>query len=323
MIKYILLTLVILLALVVARLSIYTVDAAEYAYVTVLGRHVATFDGADAENGAGLKIGWPWPIQQVQRLDRRLQQFDLDPVELLTRDSAGKTIDKILLIEAYVCWKIASEEKVNDFVQSVGSTDRVKAILAPRVNSQIGAEIGQMQMDDLVNVPDGQENGLTRADVKTLELRNKLLDTLRPQVAGYGIELVDIRLRRFNHPASVRASIFSRIQSERKTKATKYKSDGERLAGDIISKAEAEVRENLAKARADEEKVKADADTEAMKIRNEAYSLDPEFYAFLKKMENLQNILGDKKTMLLLSTHRPLFESLFQPPRVKEEKKKG
>ena len=67
----------VLAAVVVGRLSLFTVDAAEYAYVTVLGRPVATFDGSDGDGGAGLHVGWPWPVQSVQRLDRRLQYFDL------------------------------------------------------------------------------------------------------------------------------------------------------------------------------------------------------------------------------------------------------
>src|SRR5689334_8157277 len=103
--KYLLPPLILIALAVVARLSFYTVDAAEYAYVTVLGQHRATYDGADPA-GAGLKFGWPWPVQQVQRLDRRLQQFDLPGFEQLTDDPKGKTTDKILLLEAYVCWKI-------------------------------------------------------------------------------------------------------------------------------------------------------------------------------------------------------------------------
>ncbi len=77
----------------------------------------------------------------------------------------------------------------------------------------------------------------------------------------------------------------------------------------------------LAEARADEVRIKGQADADAMRIRNEAHRQDPEFYAFLKKMEKLQAILGDNKTVLLLSTNRPLFESLFQPPRPEGEKK--
>src|SRR5882762_8242689 len=92
------------------RLSVYTVDAAEFAYVTVLGEHMATYDGSDGDSGAGLHAGWPWPARSVQRLDRRLQQFDLPATELLTHDPEGKTVDKMLLVDAYVCWRIARSE---------------------------------------------------------------------------------------------------------------------------------------------------------------------------------------------------------------------
>jgi membrane protease subunit HflC len=126
---------------------------------------------------------------------------------------------------------------------------------------------------------------------------------------------VDVRLRRFSHPAQVRDSIFDRIRSERQKKVTEFQSEGDRLARNIESKADAQVRETLARAKADEERLKGQADAEAMKIRDQAHRQDPEFYAFLKKMEKLQNILGDSKTVLLLSTHRPVFEALFQPPR--------
>src|SRR5215831_5510224 len=76
----------ILLLLMLLRLSVFTVDASEYAYLTQFGRHVATFDGGDAANDAGLHFCWPWPVQSVQRLDRRLQYFDLPGTELLTPD---------------------------------------------------------------------------------------------------------------------------------------------------------------------------------------------------------------------------------------------
>ena len=79
------------------------------------------------------------------------------------------------------------------------------------------------------------------------------------------------------------------------------------------------MREKLANARAEEEKIKAAEDIEAQKIRNDAYSQDVKFYAFLKEMEMLQSVLGDPRTMLLLSTHRQMFERMFQPPSVKAD----
>jgi membrane protease subunit HflC len=311
----------VLLALLLLRLSVYTVDAAEYAYITLLGKPLETYDGSDADKGAGLHVGWPWPIQTVQRLDRRLQHFDLPATEILTHDPDGKTIDKTLSIEAYVCWRIADRDAVDLFIRRLGTPEKARSIIGPRVGSLLGAAITQMAMDDLVSTEAGKEAGKTKVDDKMEYLRGQLLDGLRgPLRKDYGVELVDIRLRRFSHPAAVRESIFRRIRSERMKKVTEYESEGERQAKNIDSATEQKVRAQLAAARSEEEKLKGQADADAMRIRNQAHRQDPEFYAFLKKMEKLQSILGDNKTVLLLSTHRPLFDLLFEPPnpRLKE-----
>jgi membrane protease subunit HflC len=318
--KYILAPLAIIAALVVLRWSCYTVDAAEYAYVTVLGQHRSTFDGADRINGAGLKFGFPWPVQQVQRLDRRLQQFDLPELEQLTHDPVGNTIDQMLVLQAYACWRIPDAEAVDAFVKSIGSIEQAKPILTRSINSKLGAIVGQKRMNDLVNTSTDPISGKKRVDVTNEEIREILVAEVGKEVRAYGIELIDIRLRRFNHPVNVRGSIYDRIRTERRRAAARYESEGTREASDIVAKAEAAVRENLANAKAEEAKIKAAADIEANKIRNDAYGQDRQFYEFLKSMEQLQSIVGSERTMLLLSTHRPLFERLFTPPL---DKKKG
>ena len=126
---------------------------------------------------------------------------------------------------------------------------------------------------------------------------------------------MDIRLRRTNHPEAVRQAIFARIRSEREKKVAEYRSEGDKLAADITSAADRKSRDIRSEARATEKKLKGQADAEADQIRNRAQGKDPEFYAFLKKLEEYQRILGDNKTMLLLSSHRELFDVLFQPPR--------
>ncbi|GEM_PF-3679042 len=192
------------IALVLVRWSFYTVDAAEFAYVTVLGEPTATFDGASGDGGAGLHVGWPWPIQTVQRLDRRLQQFDLPATELLTHDPEGKTIDKMILVEAYVLWRIADRDAVDRFVKRLGSPERARSILGPRINGQLGAAVAQLRMDDLVSVDAGAQPGATRVDDTLSRLQAKLLDGLRVPVHDeYGIELVDIRLRRITYPSAL------------------------------------------------------------------------------------------------------------------------
>jgi membrane protease subunit HflC len=301
-------------AILLVRWSFFTVDAGEFAYVTVLGRPVATYDGSDP-NEAGLNFGWPWPIQSVLRLDRRTQLFDLPTTELLTHDPDGKTIDKTLSVEGFVLWRIADRDAVDRFIKRLGTAQRAREVLAPQINGKLGAAIGQMRMDDLVSTDPGP-NGGTRVDESMRKLRSGLLDSLAKQVREeYGIDLIDVRLRRFNHPSEVRASIFERIKSERGKKVTEYLAEGDRQARNIETKADAETRELLARARFEEESIKSKADTEALKIRNQAQSQDPEFYAFLKQMEKLQSALGDSRSTLLLSTHRSIFDLLFNPPR--------
>jgi membrane protease subunit HflC len=202
---------------------------------------------------------------------------------------------------------------VDRFIRRLGTPDRARTILGQRLNSQLGALVGQMRMDDLITT--ATDKGEHRVDRTMEALRQRLMAGLLTQARDeYGVELVDVRLRRFNHPQQVRESIFERIKSERNRKAAYYASEGSKKAADIKTEAEEKVRDLLAKARAQEKVLKGDAETEADRIRNRAHSQDPEFYVFLKKMEKMQSVLGENKALLLLSTHRPIFELLFAPP---------
>jgi membrane protease subunit HflC len=307
-------TLIILAA--IGYSSCFAVERTEYVYVTEFGRPVATLDG---ETEAGLHFKYPWPIQAIQRLDRRIQVFDLAGAELLTHDASGDTIDKTLTITAYVCWKIADRAGVDRFIRTVGSAERAEAILSQRISGRLGAAIGRMKMEDLISVVSARA-GEERMD----QLSQRLLTSndggaenegLQASArADYGIELVEIRLRRFNYPPQVREAIFDRIRSERNRKVADYQSEGAQLAENIKSQSEADARVLLANARADEQRLKGEADAESDRIRNAAQSKDVGFYTFLKKLEEYQRILGDNKSMLLLSSHRGLFDLLFDPP---------
>lgn len=308
--------LVLVLVLLVLYSSVYAVDRGEFVYVTEFGKPIATFDGAlDAD--AGLRFKLPWPIQTVQRLDHRLQMFDLPGIEVVTPDTRGKTIDKTLTINAFVCWQIAGKDGVDRFVRKVGSPEWARKLLENHVNSRIQSEISNMPVEDLIS-----EAPPERVDERVDQLRQRLLrgrggpDNLQKQVADdYGIDIVDIRLRRFNHPPGVRSEIFQRIGSERYKKVADYESEGMRRAEDIKSAAEREARDILTMARAQEERLRKDADVKADEIRNQAHRQDPDFYAFLQKLDAYQKILGQTKDVLLLSTRHEMFDLLLKPPR--------
>jgi membrane protease subunit HflC len=299
------------------RLSLFTVDRTEYVYVTQFGRPIAVFDG-ESDEDAGLHVKWPWPVQNVQRLDHRLQQLDLQGAELLTRDPKEKTTDKTLTVDAYVCWRIAGKDGADRFIRAVGSSDRARTLLRQEIGSALGSAIAGLELDDLVSTEAG------RVDRQRDKLRDRLMhgrastegvDLQEHARQEYGIDIVDIRVRRTNHPPAVREAIFARIVSERNKKIADYASEGERQAQDIASAAERKSRDLLAEARASETSIKGRADAEADRIRNDAFRQDPEFYEFLKKLDEYQRILGDNKSVLLLSSHRGLFDLLFQPPK--------
>jgi membrane protease subunit HflC len=290
------------------RLCTFTVDRAEFVYLTQFGRHVRTYDGADSDD-AGLHWRWPAPIQTVHRLDRRLQVFDLPGIELPTRDVEGHTIDKMLTLDAYVCWRIADKESVDLFLRTVGTPEQAQVILTQHISSELGAEISQLRLDHLVSTEGG------RVERERESLRQRLLSADGGRASReYGIRVVDIRLRRANHPPQVRAAIFRRIESERERRVADYESAGRKQAADIRSKTDKEVADLKADADAEQRRIMGEADTRADRIRNAAHGKDVEFYTFLKTLETYKSILGDNKTTLLLSTHREMFRLMFDPP---------
>jgi membrane protease subunit HflC len=202
---------------------------------------------------------------------------------------------------------------VDTFIRSVGTPEGARTILVQRINSELGAAIGQMELDDLISAK------VNHVDEERAKLRQRLLDegsqplreTARKQ---FGIEVVDIRLRRANHPEGVRQAIFDRINSERERRVAEYQSKGQQEASRISSENEFKVNKLRAEAEAEAVRLRGQADAEADRIRNTAAQQDPQFYAFLRKLDDYQRILGDNKTMLLLSTHREIFDTLFQPP---------
>ena len=179
-----------------------------------------------------------------------------------------------------------------------------------------------MELDDLISTDTttgDHGNPVLRVDAKREKLKKTLLDEGEPSLRttaldDYGIEIVDVRLRRTNHPPAVRQAIFDRIISEREKKSADYRSEGEKQAADIKSASDRKVAELRTEADAEALRLRGHADAEADRIRADAARQDPQFYAFLKKLEDYQRILGDNKTMLLLSTHRDLFDTLFNPP---------
>ncbi len=295
------------------RSALYSVDYSEFAYVTRFGEPVLTQDG---RTDAGLHLKWPWPVDAVLRIDGRMQAFDLPAVESLTRDATTKTVDKTLAVDAFMTWRIPDAAAADRFIRTVGTAEQAKRILGPRINGRLAAIISTMPLDDLIAVADE-----AKIDERTERLRVQLLSDRDRVRTDYGIEIVDLRVRRFSYPEAVRASIAERIRSERARKVADYESEGRKMAADIASAAEKDARNIEAQARAKKQVIEGQADVDADRIRNEAHAKDPEFYTFLQKLKAYQTMLSETRDVLLLSSQHPLFDLLLTPPAKAKEKK--
>ncbi len=348
MTRYAFIPLLLLLALW-GRTALYAVDQAEFVYVTRFGEPIVVHDGA---SDSGLHFKLPWPIDSVQRIDRRVQSMDLPAVEVLTRDR-GSAVDRAsagatLTVDATVTWKIPNAKAADQFFRSVRTPEQARKILGPLVNGRLSAVVSTVPVEYLIDVVDVQmalagvtgiaavwfadtefraadyqvieervervrrrslgEEGLTGGSPLTAEnLRARALDE-------YGIEVVDVRIRRFSYPEAVRAKIAERIRSERDKKAADYESEGRKRASDITTDADRIARTTEAEARARKTIIEGEANADAARIRAEAYAQDREFYLFLESLRSFQGVLANTRDVLLLSTKHPLLKPLSGPP---------
>lgn len=328
-----------------ARTAFYTVDTAEFVYVTRFGHVEAVHDGG---SDAGLHLKAPWPVDSVLRIDRRVQSFDLPAVEALTRDPVTRTVDKTLAVDAFVTWKIPDAGAADRFVKTVRTPEQAKKILAPLINGRLAAVISTMPIEDLIGVTDtqttlaavgggavmGHAEASFRADDSRLiderneRVRRRLLgeesltggaadaaDGLRAKaLAEYGIAVIDVRVRRFSYPEAVRSSIAERIRSERAKKVADYESDARKRAADITTDADRAARIIEADARAQKTVIEGQANADAARTRAAAYAQDREFYLFLEQLRSFQAMLADTRDTLLLTTKHPLLRIIQGPP---------
>lgn len=294
--------------LIVGYSCLHMVDFAEYAIVSRFGRHDRIFDGS-LPGEAGLHFKFPWPIETVRAVPRSLFALEMPPAELLTRDAQKNTIDRTLTIDSFVAWRIPDSASAERFARRVGILEEARQILTQRISSELGSIVGGLELKDLLDNEDGK-----RVPVQREKIRSRVLEKLRPFEEDFGIRIADFQVRRVGYPSAVRQAIYDRIISEREKKAAEYMSQGEQEAAKIRSDGEKMASEIRSGAEAEAIKIRAQAESEADRLRNQAFKSDPEFYGFLRKLEEYGKILGDNKTTLFLSTKRELFDLLLNPP---------
>jgi membrane protease subunit HflC len=263
--------------LILCYLSVYSVRETEFVLVTQFGRPVRTV------TDAGLKA--KWFFQTAIYFDRRLRVYDPRPSEFLTRDK------KNVVIENYVLWKIQDPDR---FVQTVGDATAAEMRLHDIIWSGLSAALGTHDLDSIV--------GTEPDKVQTASMLDNLTAlTDRAALDQYGIDVVDVRIKRLNLPEQNKQSVYARMRAERERIARQYRAEGEEQALSIRADADRQKEEILSLAYKQAENIKGQGDAESTRTYGLAYSKNPSFYKLLRTLESYKKVLDDKTTAILSS----------------------
>lgn len=265
--------------LFVATLMVYKVDVTEYAVVTKFGNPV------NVSENPGLKVKLPDPVQSVQKLDKRVQVYQTNSIELLTLDKKSVSLDY------YGAWKITDPVL---YLKTVKDQIGAEARLTDVFSSSLGVQLGKYNLDQLVNT-----------NAEELQLDTVITDAVtyaKEKAAEYGIEVVDAQIRVLNFPEANKQSVYDRMSAEREQMAQKYRAEGSEEAAKIRADAEKEQKLILAEAYQQEQQIKGEGDAEAIRIYGEAYQKDPEFYEFIRTLETYEKTIDGNTTLILPST---------------------
>jgi modulator of FtsH protease HflC len=265
----------------------FTVDETQYAIVTLFGRPVRTI------GQAGLQVKWPW--QSLLTFEKRLLIYNPKPSEFLTRDKKNVVVDN------YVCWRIADP---NRFLQTVNDTTGAEMRLHDTVWSAAAAALGATDLSALVSVH--------AEELKLTDLMRQVTEQCRARAAQqYGIEVVDVRLKRINLPSQNRESVFARMRAERERIARQYRAEGEAEGLRIRAEADKEKSRILSESYREAERIRGDGDAESTRIYAGAYSRDPKFYKLVRTLEAYKKVI-DPNTTAILSSDSELLRLLTQ-----------
>lgn len=279
--------------------SFYVVEEGEQAVVLQFGRPVGA-----AVTEAGLHIKVPF-IQEVRRFDKRLLIWDGDPNQIPT---AGR---EFIWVDATARWRIVDPLK---FLQSVATEAGAQSRLDDIIDSVVRDLVSANTLVELVRSASWQtpkEEVLEEASKEVVEelkkeinlgregLTRAVLSVVRKITPQYGIEVVDVRIKRLNYVESVREKVYARMISERKQLAARFRSEGEGRSAEILGNMEKELREIRSKAYRTVQEVRGKGDATATKIYGDAYGRDKEFYAFSRTLESLKENKNKNSTLVL------------------------
>lgn len=302
-----LLIIVLVVLFVLAKGSIFVIDEGEQAIVTQFGKPV----GEVRMSGLHFKIPL---VQEVHRFQRRIMQWDGDPNQIPTKDkryiwvdvTARWRISDPLLFYRAVANERGAQSRLDDILDSVVRDAVSGHLLVELVRgadytppSGVREEVFEVEGEEFhVDTLTGRE-----------EILAKLLQEARDMTPEYGIDLIDLQIKRINYVEQVRQRVYERMVSERKQVAAQYRSEGEGERADILGQMSRELRTIESEAFRRAEEIRGESDARAANIYADAYNRDREFYAFVRSLEAYRKAVNDN-SRLVLSTESDFYRFL-------------
>ena len=274
---------IVMMAAILLSGSAFTVDETRQVIVTQLGKYVRTI----TEPGLNFKIPF---LQSINRFEKRVLEYDAAAAKVITSDK------KHLVIDNYARWRIVDPLK---YYQTVRNEHGAQGRLDDIVFSEIREEMARHTLTEIVSI---NREAIMEKVHRQCNLKAK----------EYGIEVIDVRIKRADLPQEVAHSVYARMRAERQRIAKKYRSEGEEEAVKIRATTDKERTILLAESYRQAEKLKGEGDAEAIKIYAEAFEKDPEFYSFVGTLEAYQKALR-KDTTVVLPSDSEFFKYLSSP----------
>lgn len=278
-----LLIVLIVAILFLANLSLFIVDETKQAIVLQFGKPIRAIKDPG--------LNWKLPfIQNVVFFEDRLLVYDAAPTEIITKDK------KTLIVDNYARWKIIDPLK---FLQTVRDLNGAQARLDDIIYSELRVDLGLFDMSEIVSE---RREGIMK---RVTEISNE-------KASIYGIEIVDVRIKRVDLPPENEKFIFDRMRAERERIAKQYRAEGQEESAKIVAETEREKTVILAEAYKTAQILKGEGEAESVKIYAESFNQDPEFYKFYRTLEAYRLTFKDKTTVLL-STDSEFLKYLTKP----------
>ena len=271
---------------------VYTVYQTQQALIVQFGAPQAMI------NEPGLHFKMPW--QQVHFFERRLMNLDAKGEEVIALDK------KRILVDAFARWHIVDPLL---FYQALGDQDTATMRLTPILSSNIRRVLGSANFAEMLSA-------------RRSPLMRDIRDNMNQDVKGFGIVVVDVRIRSADLPADNNQAIYDRMKKERQRDAAQYRAEGDETAQGIRARAEREVTIIKAQATREASILRGEGEAEKTRILGEAYSQDPNFFAFYRSMQAYRDALSGDNTTVVLSPKSDFFKYFGDGPGASAGKQK-